>query len=329
MKILVIGCGSIGQRHIGNLVSIKAGRIYAFDIDKQKLKETRKISQSVVTSQKLDKLWKEDIDATFITVPTALHVPYALEAAKRGCHLFIEKPLSHNMQGLNKLLKIVTSKKLITFVGYNYRFNTCVIKIKELLKNKTIGKLIAGRIHFGSYLPERHPWEDYRSGYGAKKLLGGGVILDALSHHLNSLIFVLGRPKKVFGYVSKRSNLDIDVEDTAEVLVKFSDNVVINLHTNFVQRPYKCIYELIGDSGTILCDLTKNILKYYDVSDKKWVTFYGERDPNKVYVKEIKHFIKCIKEKIPSLIDIRIAKKELEVLMKIKQSSYMQKWIKV
>ena len=201
--------------------------------------------------------------------------------------------------------------------------------MKEFLKNKTIGKLIAGQIHFGSYLPERHPWEDYRSGYGAQKKLGGGVTLDAMSHHLNALIFMLGQPKKVLGSVSKRSDLEIDVDDTADVLVKFPDNVVINLHGNSVRRPYKCVYELIGDNGTILCDLVRNTLKYYNVGDRKWVTFYGGRDANMAYISEIKYFIKCIKKNILSSMDISVAKKELEILMEIKKSSHMQKWIKV
>lgn len=329
MKFLVIGCGSAGQRHIRNLVSANAAKILAFDIDKQKLKKVKGISRSVITSDKLNILCKEKPQAAFITVPTALHIPYALQAAERDCHLFIEKPLSHNTNGLGRLLGIVKRKRLVTFVGYNYRFNRCLVKIKKLLKNKAIGKVIAGRTHFGSYLPERHPGEDYRSGYGAKKSLGGGVVLDVLSHHLDSLIFLFGRPKEAFGYSGKGSTLDIDVEDTAEALIKFPKGEVVSLHTNFIQRPYKHTLELIGEKGTIFCDFVKNIVKYYDVNRRKWITFYGDRDPNLVYLKEVKHFIKCIKKKAGPPVDVKGAKEELKLLMKVKKTAPVQRWIKI
>jgi len=329
MKILVIGCGSIGQRHIRNLVLIKTGKILAFDINKQKLKEVKHISKSIVLSHKLDTLWREKPEAVFITTPTALHLPYALKAAKRGCHLFIEKPLSHNIHRIDELIKIVRQKRLITFIGYNYRFNDCVVKIKELLNKMAIGKIIAGKTHFGSYLPERHPWEDYRLGYGAKKSLGGGVLLDALSHHLDILIFLFGEPEAVFSYLYKGSKLKIDVEDVAEVLLKFSKDTVINIHANFVQRPVKSGLEFIADKGTIYCDLIKSIVRRYDINGRKWMTYYGDKDPNKVYIREIKYFIKCIKDKIPPLVNISRARKELDILMKIRESSLARKWIKV
>jgi len=329
MRILVIGCGSIGQRHIKNLVFLKAGEILAFDIDRKKLEEVKDISPLIKVANNLRKLWEENPETVFITVPTALHTEYAIEAAKRGCHLFIEKPLSHNMRRLDELIKIAKNKKLVTFVGYSFRFNNCLVKMKELLENKAIGKIIAGRFHFGSYLPERHPWEDYRFGYGAKKSLGGGVILDVISHNLDSLIFLLGKPKEVFCYSSKKSDLCIDVEDISEVMMKFCGGEIISLHGNFFQRPYEHTFELIGDQGTIFCDFVKKILRSYNIEEKNWVTYHGARDLNTVYIKEVKYFIKCIEKKMLPPVDVARGKEELEILMKIKQATFKQGWLKI
>ena len=329
MKILIIGCGSIGQRHIRNLIFLKAGNILAFDIDKTKLGAVKKVNPFITVSDDLDSLWREKPDAVFVTVPTALHMEYALRAANRGCHVFLEKPLSHNTDGINELIRIAAAKRLVIFVGYNLRFNKCLLKVKAILDKKAIGKIITARTHFGSYLPERHPWEDYRRGYGAKKSLGGGVILDALSHHLDLAIFLFGKAGELLGYSAKQSSLDIDVEDTADALIKFRNGEFVDLHANFVERPPRHTLEVVGDKGVLSCDFINNIVRHYDANAKKWAAYHGDKDPNKVYIKEIEHFLKCVKEQAKIPVDAKSAKKELELLMKIKESNRRKRWVRV
>ncbi|MDD5450220.1 MAG: Gfo/Idh/MocA family oxidoreductase [Candidatus Omnitrophica bacterium] len=330
MKILVIGCGSIGQRHIKNLVLIKAGKIAAFDINRQKLREVQRISPAIKVAPALNGLWKDNPRVVFICAPTALHVKYALIAAKKGCHLFIEKPLSNKAsKQVNELVKTVSNKKLITFIGYNYRFNDCIIKLKRLLRNRHIGRIIGGRTHVGSYLPQRHPWEDYRVGYGASRSLGGGVIVDVLSHHIDYLTDLFGRPRKVFCCFDKRSALDIDVEDTAELLLEFSGGLVISVHGDSIQRPHKHTIELIGERGTIFCDLVYGALKYYNAGEKRWVAYQGAKDYNLFYIREIRYFIECVKKHITAAPDIREGKDQLRILSKARQAGREGRWVKI
>src|SRR3989338_7486882 len=105
-KILVIGCGSIGQRHIRNLRILKAGDIFAFDVDEEKLETVKSIHAGIEVSTNLDELWDKKPEVVFITTPSALHIDYAIEAAKRGCHLFIEKPLSIDLKRVPLLLAL-------------------------------------------------------------------------------------------------------------------------------------------------------------------------------------------------------------------------------
>lgn len=328
MKIILIGCGSIGKRHIGNLVDIGQKDILAFDVDANKLKEAKGIFAALKTSVKLEDLLRQKPAAAIIATPTALHIEYALAAARKNCHLFIEKPLSHNISGLNELNRAARAKKIIISVGYNFRFNHCLLKIKELLEKKAIGKIIAGRTHFGSYLPQRHTSGDYRLGYGAKKSLGGGVILDTISHHLDYMIYLLGCPKEVFCDARKASSLEIDVEDTADILLKFSGGEVISLHADSVQQPYKHTLELVGEKGTITCDFFKPEVKRYDIKRKKWIIYRGDSDLNAMYLREIRHFIKCLKQKADVPVNLKAAQYELGLLLKIKQSAKEKKWIK-
>ena len=330
MNVLIIGCGSAGKRHIRNLMLLRTAKILAFDNDIEKLEEVKKISGSIIVSSNINKLWGFNPEIAFITLPTSLHIKYAVKAALRDCHLFIEKPLSHNLKDVTKLLNIVKKKRLITFVGYNFRFHDYVKKIKNLIDKGAIGKITSARINSGSYLVDRHPREDYRLSYGARKSLGGGVILDSLSHQLDYWFFLFGKPDKLFCYSGHLSGLDIDVEDTAEVLMLYKkDRAVVSLHADRIQRPYSHRLEIIGEEGTIFCDFVNNKLAYYDVEKHKWINCKKAKEHNISYIKELKYFLKCVKTHTAPDVDINKGRENLEILLKIKKSNFSGKWIRI
>jgi predicted dehydrogenase len=161
MKFLIIGCGSIGKRHINNLIKLKVGEVFVFDINKERLNEIIVIGSKIRVFNNLQNVWNERPDVVFICVPTSLHIKYAIEAVKKGCHIFIEKPLSHNLININKLIKIAKRKKRITMVGCNMRFYWAIKKIHDLLEKDVIGRVISARIETGQYLPDWRPWENY------------------------------------------------------------------------------------------------------------------------------------------------------------------------
>ena len=116
-----------------------------------------------------DKQWS----VVFVCSPSRFHLEQALVCAEHGADLFIEKPLSHTIDDVYKLMKLVKLKKLTTMVGSNWKFYPLFQKIKELLDAGVIGRILSARCQFGAYLPDWHPWEDYRQGYSANKKLGG------------------------------------------------------------------------------------------------------------------------------------------------------------
>ena len=140
MKVLVIGYGAIGRRHVKNLLENTNLEIIIYtrrdDLDSLKRK-------NVKTYHSLKKCLSEKPDIGFITNETAYHIPIAIKLAKAGLDLFIEKPLSDSMKGIPTLMQIVKQKKLVTQIGYHLRFHPCIIKIRKLLKQKKIGKIIS------------------------------------------------------------------------------------------------------------------------------------------------------------------------------------------
>jgi predicted dehydrogenase len=320
-RFLVIGCGSIGKRHIGNLIACRAGEIKAFDLRDDRQAEV-KSRFGIPVLGKLDEAWESGADVALITVPTRLHIPLAQEAAGHGCHLFIEKPLSDSLEGIDRLLATVTERKLITLVGCNMRFHPGLRRVKSLLRERAIGRVVAARVEVGQYLPDWHPNEDYRHGYSARRDLGGGIILDAI-HEIDYIRWMMGEVAAVACFSGKLSRLEIDTEDTAAILLRFADGAIGEVHMDYVQRAYNRTCHLIGEEGTIFWDYCADRVSYYSAASRQWQTFpegHGN-DPNRMYVEEMQHFLRCLaREETPTL-DVFEGFRVLQVALAAKESA--------
>ncbi len=320
MLILVVGCGSIGRRHIRNLKALKAGDIIAQDVSLGRLSEVER-EHGIKVYDDVEAALGQKPDVALICTPTSRHVAPALSAARSGCHLFIEKPLSHSLDGVSELTEVVSRKGLTAAVGHNMRFHPGIALMKELLDKKSIGRVVCARLQAGQYLPERHPWEDYRQGYAAREELGGGTILDGV-HEIDYITWFLGEVSRVFCFGGKLSSMEIDTEDTAEILLQFKSGAIAEVHMDYVQRYRGRSCQIIGEEGTILWDFNEGEVRLYSAEDQKWQTFpqKPDYDLNEMYIDEMKHFLQCIKGKCKPMHDINSARRILEIALAAKKS---------
>lgn len=327
MAMLVIGCGSIGKRHIGNLKALEAGEIIAYDVKPARCQKVER-EYGVKTYSKLEEALAQRPDAVLVCTPTSLHTAPALSAARSGCHLFIEKPLSHSLDGVSELIKIVAQKGLVTLVGCNMRFHPGIALMKELLDKQSVGRVISTRIQAGQYLPDWHPWEDYRHGYSASKSLGGGVILDGV-HEIDYIRWFLGEVSQVFCFSDRLSSLEINTEDTAEILLRFSSGAIAEVHLDYIQRFYGRSCQIIGEEGTILWDFNERQVKLYSAESGRWQVFpeKPDYDTNQMYIEEMKHFLLCLEGKAKPMQDIKSARRILEIALAAKESAKTGKLI--
>ncbi|MFC1992252.1 Gfo/Idh/MocA family protein [Chloroflexota bacterium] len=328
MLVLVVGCGSIGERHIRNLTDLKMGEIIAHDVSPERRRELEK-QYGISTFGNLDEALTRKPDVALICTPTSLHIPAALSVAHNsGCHLFIEKPLSHSLDDVDRLAEIVAQKNLVTLVGCNMRFHPSIVKIRELLEGRGIGKVLCARAQSGQYLPDWHPWEDYRGGYSANSLSGGGAILDGV-HEIDYVSWFLGKVDQVFCFADKLSQLEIDTEDIAEILLHFESGAIAEVHLDYIQRSYGRSCHLIGEEGTILWDYNDRQVKLYSAQTKEWQIFPEEPDYdiNQMYIEEIKHFIKCLDGKTKPAQDINAGRMVLEIALAAKESAKTRKLV--
>lgn len=322
MNILVVGCGSIGQRHIRNLKTLHVGEVSGCDIDSARCHKVVSQLGVRVFRDFAEALMKVLPDAVLVCTPTSLHIPDALSVARSGCHLFIEKPLSHSLEGVDELVDIVAQKNLVTLIGCNMRFHPSIAKIKNLLESGIIGKVVCVRIQAGQYLPDWHPWEDYRHGYSANRSMGGGIILDSI-HEIDYITWFLGEVSHVSCFAGKLSSLEIDTEDTAEILLQFKSGTIGEVHLDYVQRIHSRSCQIIGEEGTILWDFNDKQVKVYSAKIKEWQISPEEPnyDTNEMYIEEIKHFLQCLMGKAKSAQDIYNGKRVLEIALAAKESA--------
>jgi predicted dehydrogenase len=274
--------------------------------------------------------WSWSPDVALVTVPNSLHLPLALEAARRDCHLFIEKPLSHRLNGLGELLSVVDERSLVTLVGCNMRFHPGIRKIKSLLDEGTIGRVVSARVEGGQYLPDWHPWEDYRHGYSARRDLGGGIILDGV-HEIDYLRWILGEVGLVACLSGRLARLEIDTEDTAGILLRFLNGTIGELHMDYVQRAYSRTCQIIGDEGTIRWDYTSGEVRCYTAAAQGWQVFPNPPgwEANQMYLDEMRHFLKCIAGEEKPLADVYEGKRTLEVALAAKESAASRRMIQL
>ena len=317
-KILVIGYGSIGRRHVENLLSISDLEIIVCT----KRNDIKKLKKRVKVYSTLKQCLKEKPDMGIVSNETSLHVQTAIKLAKEGLDLFLEKPLSSSLKDVKKLHTIVKKKKLIIQMGCNLRFHPCIKKIKNMIDQQKIGKIISAQVQTCSYLPDYHPWENYRRGYAARKDLGGGIILTQI-HEIDYMYWLFQEVENVISMSGKFSDLDVNVEDYAASLLRFKNKIIGELHMDYFQRPDFKSCQIRGTKGEIYWDSDNNCVNIYDMNKKRWKTELEVKNyqRNFSYVEELKHFLKCVKQKKETINDLEQGIDTLKIALAIKKAS--------
>lgn len=311
-KVLIIGFGSIGQRHYKNLQELGFRSVSVYDVDttktnKRGLKRVKNLSMATL----------KHFDIAFICNPINLHVKTAIRCAEAGCHIFIEKPFSHNLDKLDELEKICQEKGLINIIACNMRFHPCMKFVKDYLNSARLGKIYRISHEYGYYLPKWRPGQDYKENYAARKETGGGIILDDI--HEFDLLFWLNDFREIkeskFVY-EKIGDLKIETEDICAAVFKFKDNVIGTVNCDYLQKQETRNCEIVGEDGTLNVDLIKNTVVLKDESGEKKLFALNRKDDNEDYISEIKYFMRCVEVKKKTFNDIALARNILRYCVK-------------
>ena len=215
-------------------------------------------------------------------------------------------------------------------MGCNWRFHPCIKKIKKIIEKNEIGKIYSVQVESNSYLPDWHPYEDYRNGYAAKKELGGGILLTCI-HELDFLYWYFGKVEEIFSITKKQSQLEVNTDDISIMVMKFKKNILGELHLDYFQRPDFKRCKIIGSKGTLYWDYSNNIVKFYSNNKKKWINKIEIKkyEKNQMYIDEILYFLKSVKKKKKTINPLNDGIKTLEISLAAIKSSKLKKMLKI
>ena len=248
-SVLVVGTGSVGSRHIRNLQTLGVD-VRAYRYQDELRGDLAAHHPGLIIHTDLDQALDSDVDAVVVANRTDQHMHVALRAAQAGKHLFIEKPLSHDYLGSKELLALVHNQGLQVEIGFMLRRHPNLMWIEQALGSGAIGEVYTARSTVGQYLPDWRPDRDYRETYSAIKEWGGGVILD-LTHELDYLVWWFGRVSDVAANAGRLSKLELDVEDVAQMLLKFETGVLAQVHLDYLRKRFHRSVEVVGSEGTL------------------------------------------------------------------------------
>ncbi len=328
MRCLVIGTGSIGQRHCRNLVTL-GHEVLAWDLYEHRRRQAAMIS-GVSAGESLAQVLDGKPDAAIICTPPAHHVGLASEALGAGAHLFVEKPIAHASGEVPALIEEAERRGKLLAVGFNLRFLPSLRHVKTCLDDKGVGRPLAVRAEFGGYLPDWRPGRDYRDNYAVSAALGGGILLDAI-HELDYLGWLFGEVTEVFATAEHASDLAGDTEDLAEVTVRFASGLLAQVHLDYLQRAYRRNLEVIGEGGVIVWDYPTHTVTVHgaDGAGDREDFRPAEGDANLMYMEEMRHFIRCVNGEETPLVDGREALRSLRLVEAAKASARERRWVQV
>lgn len=295
MKFLIVGIGSIGRRHLRNLVALGETDIILLRTRKSTLSDDKLAGYPVETD--IHKaLQKHRPDAVVVSNPTAFHLDVAIPAAEAGCAILLEKPVSHSLERLDTLQNAAEKSGSKILMGFQFRYHPGLERAKQLIVDGKIGRVISGHVHFGEYLPAWHPWEDYRIGYAARADMGGGIVLTQC-HALDYLPWLVGEVQSVWAFTGKLSDLEVDVEDTAKIGLRFKSGALGSLHLDYNRQPPIHIFEIVGTKGSIKWDIRDGATRIYRAERKAWETYSPQAgfERNDMFMEQMKHFVAVVR----------------------------------
>lgn len=312
-KIIVVGAGSIGQRHATNLEALGI-QVSVFDINQALLK---KICAEKKWDPVFDFDWaleQDPFDAAIICTPNHLHIPYAQKAVDARLNVFIEKPLSHNLNGVAELLGDLKKKDLISMAGFMLRYEPGLRYIKKILDPSAVAFALA---EAGSHMPTWRLGTDYRKTYSANKSMGGGIILDDV-HEIDYLCWFFGFPEKITCFAGRFSTFEIDVEDTADFHFQYPDKSV-SLHSDYLQRRYSRICKIVFRDGYWLEWVFGEKVSIHNEQCEECFSYKDCFQINDMYMEEMKEFITCLDVHKNPESSLENAKNVLEIALIAKQ----------
>jgi len=329
MKALIFGVGSIGQRHLYNLKKLKVDEIAICDVNK-KIVFSLSNKFKIKKFSNIDDAFSFNPEISLICTPSNTHLKIIQKCLKANSHVFVEKPISNSLEGVENSLKIAKKKNLKIAVGYNTRFDNGLALLKKKLNNLEIGRPLSILSQWGNNIRNwNHP--NFLNHYILQK--NGGIILDD-SHEYDYLRWLLDdEVKTVYCQTQQLHSIKTSTESLASIILKFKRGTIATLIIDYVRPRYERNCHIIGENGSLHWEFSRKpstklyqtksfskVTKTKLIKSKNDVKIF-QQNLNNSYILELKNFINSIKLDQKPFVDGLDAYKTLKIGMAALKSS--------
>ena len=288
----------MGKRRVRNLLKLGYKNIIGFDPRLDRRKET--VSKyKISTVSTINEGLKHKPNVMIISTPPDLHYVYSQIAIKKNIHFFTEVNLSSS--DIKKIIQKLKHKSIVAVPSCTTLYNPVIKELRKNITKKSIGKIFTVYHHFGHYLPNWHPWEDYRKFYVSKKETGAAR--EVVPFELVWMTSLFSEIKSVYGQINKISKLKTNIDDIYEILLEFNNGIKCTLIIDVLSKPAFSETKIIGEKGSMLCDHNTGIIKFQN--EKKWKIkqlrmgkvakgYKGNTGSEIIYEEEMKTFLNAI-----------------------------------
>jgi predicted dehydrogenase len=318
ISVLIVGCGSIGERHARNLSRLGI-EFELYDSDPKRMGEVSS-EYDVPQYEQLSDALTGDTNLAFVCTPHDTHIPIAQEALNQNYDLFVEKPLSNTQDDAFELISRVRDSDVVHMIGCNYRFHPAIATVKSQLDDGNIGQIYSANISLGSYLPDWHPWEDHRQMYSAKPGVGG-VLLDNI-HAINFANWFFDGARSTMAYIGYDSNLEIPTADRANLIIEYNDGILCSITVDYLNRQPLFSGHITGELGTIRWGPSHKSVQVFDPVTQSWndLVSYADWETNDMYMAMTNHLLTCVRDGIQTSCTLEDGFRDLQMALAARES---------
>ncbi len=322
--MVVIGTGSIGERHVRCLISTGRARVGFVEVNADVRRQVAEKYPEVCAYESMNQALEAAPDVAVIATPAPLHVALARELAERGIHVLVEKPLGVSLEGTGQLMDVVRRAGATAAVAYVYRAHPALARMRDALASGRFGRILELVAVGGQNFPHYRP--AYRQTYYARREQGGGAIQDALTHLINAGEWLAGPVRRLAADAAHQALAGVDVEDTVHVLTRQGETMgsySLNQH----QAPNEMTITAVCEGGTARIELHAARWMWMEKPEQPWqVEAFGPLERDELFVRQGNDFLDAVEGKGPPACSLAEGVQTLKVNLAIINAAERGTW---
>ncbi len=321
MRILIIGAGSIGERHLRNFLRIDGVQCSFVEPNEARRAEISAAYDAQHAFEQWTDADPDDFDGTVVCTPANHHVPLVAQLLDNGVTgILCEKPLATESGGIAELKQKIQARSASVGIAFCFRHHPVFVELRDRFLQGDLGEARAAFGFTSQYWPAMRPF--WPPQYAVRRETGGGALSDHVVHLINFLEWTLGAVESVSAFQRHMELPDISTEDAGTISMRFAGGQIAVLTICLYQRNIQSQFELVGDTSTARIRLGADRLQIYRDASGDWEDGTAhDLDRDGIFLLQAKHFMACLRGEMEPRCTVAEAEQTLHTILAAVESS--------